>query len=61
MLNLTRDKDGKTRARLLDLVPGRSGAAYGDWLKQRGEAFRARVKVATLDPFRWPNWAQERQ
>jgi len=51
MVDLTRDKDGKTRARLLDLVPGRSGAAYGDWLRERGEAFRAQVKIATLDPF----------
>lgn len=52
MVDLTRDKDGKTQARLLDLVPGRSGAAYADWLAERGEAFRDRVKIATLDPFR---------
>ncbi len=39
------------RARLLDLVPGRSGVTYTTWLKDRGEAFRARVEVATLDPF----------
>ena len=51
MVDLTRDQDGCTRARLLDLVPGRSGKAYTDWLEQRGEAFRHRVKVATLDPF----------
>ncbi len=51
MVNLTRDADGKTRASLLDLVPGRSGSVYRDWVKQRGEDFRARVKVATLDPF----------
>jgi transposase len=51
MVDLTPDGGGKTRARLLDLVPGRSGAAYGDWLTQRGKAFRARVQVATLDPF----------
>jgi len=25
--------------------------AYADWLTERGDAFRARVKVATLDPF----------
>ncbi len=41
----------RTRARLLDLVPGRSGAAYADWLKARNEAFRAGITVATLDPF----------
>ena len=51
MADLTRGKDGKTRARLLDLLPGRSAAAYGDWLRERGEAFRAQVKIATLDPF----------
>ena len=37
MVDLTRDKDGRTRARLLDLVPGRSGTVYKDWLKARGE------------------------
>ncbi len=39
------------QARLLDLVPGRSGETYKTWLKERGEAFRAGVEVATLDPF----------
>ena len=58
MVDLTRHPDpknpGKTvvKARLLDLVVGRSGAAYAGWLCDRGEAFRARVEVATLDPFR---------
>jgi transposase len=51
MVDLSRDQHGRTRARLLDLVPGRSGKAYADWLTERGDAFRARVKVATLDPF----------
>ena len=51
MVDLSRDSKGRTRARLLDLVPGRSGAAYADWLKERNEAFRAGIKVATLDPF----------
>ena len=40
MVDLTRDAHGHTRARLLDLVPGRSGAAYKDWLTDRGKAFR---------------------
>ena len=52
MVDLTRDKDGRVHARLLDLVPGRSGAVYKTWLDQRGKAFKARVEVATLDPFR---------
>ena len=33
-------------ARLLDLVPGRSGGAYAEWLKARNETFRAGIKVA---------------
>jgi transposase len=58
MVDLTRQPHPKhpgkqvVRARLLDLVVGRSGPAYAAWLAQRGEAFRARVEVATLDPFR---------
>jgi transposase len=55
MVDLTRhlNKDGNlvVRARLLDLVPGRSGEAYKSWLVERGEAFRAGIGIATLDPF----------
>lgn len=51
MVDLTRDTDGKVRARLLDLVPGRSTKAYADWLTGRGADFRAGVQVAALDPF----------
>ena len=51
MVDLTRDKDGRVRARLLDLVPGRSGEAYTSWLRDRGDAFRKGVEIATLDPF----------
>jgi len=51
MVDLTRDEQGRTRARLLDLVPGRSGAAYRDWLAARNQAFRDGIEVATLDPF----------
>ncbi|HLV04470.1 MAG TPA: ISL3 family transposase [Actinomycetaceae bacterium] len=51
MVDLTRDAEGKVRARLLDLVPGRSKKAYADWLADRSEAFRAGVQVAALDPF----------
>jgi len=54
MVDLTRheDKNGNlvVRARLLDLVPGRSGEAYQTWLVERGETFRAGVEIATLDP-----------
>ncbi|MBR7743800.1 ISL3 family transposase [Phycicoccus sp. BSK3Z-2] len=51
MADLTRDQHGRVHARLLDLVPGRSGETYKSWLHQRGDAFRARVEIATLDPF----------
>jgi transposase len=51
MVDLTRH-DGRPQARLLDLVPGRSGKAYADWLSSRGARFTAGVKTATLDPFR---------
>ncbi len=51
MVDLTRDEQGRVRARLLDLVPGRSKKAYTDWLTARGDAFRAGVQVAALDPF----------
>jgi transposase len=49
----TGNSEGKTRvrARLLDLVPGRSGAVYAQWLKARNDAFRAGIEVATLDHF----------
>lgn len=49
-VDLTRDKDGNVRARLLDLAPGRSGEAYKTWLKARGDTFRKGVAVSTLDP-----------
>jgi transposase len=39
-------------ARLLDVVPGRSGAVYGAWLHARGPAWRSRIRLAALDPFR---------
>ena len=48
----SRDARGVVHARLLDLVPGRSGKAYADWLKDRGTGFTAGIKTAALDPFR---------
>ncbi len=51
MVDLSTDENGQVRARLLDLVQGRTRAAYADWLQARGEQFRAAVDVATLDPF----------
>ncbi|QFG70372.1 ISL3 family transposase [Ornithinimicrobium pratense] len=51
MVDLSTDENGQVRARLLDLVQGRTRAAYANWLEERGEHFKAGVDVATLDPF----------
>ena len=51
IVDLTR-RNGKPHARLLDLLPGRSGKVYADWLRSRGNAFTAGIGTATLDPFR---------
>ncbi len=52
MVDLTRDQDGNVRARLLDVVPGRSGTAYSRWLAAQPEGFTATVEHAALDLFR---------
>jgi hypothetical protein len=40
------------RARLLDVVNGRSGKALCDWVSGREPAWRDRISVAALDPYR---------
>ena len=50
MVDLTRDQDGRTRARLLDLVPGRSGAVYGAWLTDRGRSSAAGCRSPPWTP-----------
>jgi transposase len=52
MVDLTRDEHGRLHARLLDVVPGRSGTVYADWLKAQTEVFIAGIEHAALDPFR---------
>jgi len=52
MVDLSRDQHGCLHARLLDVVPGRSGTAYAAWLKDRPPEFIAGVEQAALDPFR---------
>ncbi len=52
MVDLSRDEHGRLHARLLDVVPGRTGTAYAGWLKDQDPAFIAGVKQASLDPFR---------
>jgi transposase len=51
MDDLSRDEHGNVRARLLDLVPGRSGQVYTTWLAEHGKAFRQLVEIARLNPF----------
>ena len=52
MVDLTRDQHGRLRARLLDVVQGRSGTVYAGWLAAQGEEFTADIEHAALDPFR---------
>jgi transposase len=51
-VDLTRDQHGCLHARLLDVVPGRSGTAYAAWLRAQPDSFVAGVQQAALDPFR---------
>ena len=39
-------------ARLLEVVQGRSGKVYGDWLAARPAPWRQQIRIAALDPFR---------
>jgi transposase len=52
MVDLTRDEHGCLRARLLDVVPGRSGTAYAAWLTDQPAEFVGGIQTAALDPFR---------
>ena len=52
MVDLTRDEHGCLHARLLDVVPGRSGTGYAAWLRERPAEFVAGIEQAALDPFR---------
>jgi transposase len=49
--DLTAVVAGQGRARLLDLVPGRSAAALRTWLNDRDQAFRDGVQVVAMDGF----------
>jgi transposase len=39
-------------ARLLEVVDGRTGAVYADWLAARPPLWRQQIRIAALDPFR---------
>jgi transposase len=51
IIDLTPVLDGTGRARLLDLVPGRSAAALKSWLTDQSQAFRDRVEMVAMDGF----------
>src|SRR6478735_6471351 len=51
IIDLTPVLDGTGRARLLDLVSGRSAAALKTWLAGQAPAFRDRVEVVAMDGF----------
>ena len=50
IVDLTRGQEHPT-ARLLDLVSKVAGIVYKNWVAERGEDFRAGVRIAILDPF----------
>jgi transposase len=51
IVDLTPVLDGSGRARLLDLVAGRSAAALTSWLSAQTAAFRDQVQVVAMDGF----------
>jgi transposase len=51
IIDLTPVLDGTGRARLLDLVAGRSAAALKSWLAERSPTFRDQVEVVAMDGF----------
>jgi transposase len=51
IIDLTPVLDGTGRARLLDLVPGRSAAALTSWLSAQTPAFRDQVEIVAMDGF----------
>jgi transposase len=51
IVDLTPQVDGAGPARLLDMVPGRSADAFGDWLADRPQRLRDTVKTVTMDGY----------
>jgi transposase len=51
IIDLTPVLEGTGRARLLDLVPGRSAAALKSWLADQSPQFRDQVQVVAMDGF----------
>lgn len=51
IVDLTPVLDGTGRARLLDLVPGRSAAAFKTWLAEQTPTFRDQIEIVAMDGF----------
>ncbi len=51
IIDLTPVLEGTGRARLLDLVAGRSAAALTSWLADQSQAFRDQVEIVAMDGF----------
>ena len=51
IIDLTPIRDGTGPARLLDMVEGRSKAAFKTWLAERPQAWREGVEVVAMDGF----------
>ena len=51
IIDLTPVRAGTGPARLLDMIPGRSKAAFKAWLIQRPQAWREAVEVVAMDGF----------
>lgn len=44
-------RDGRGPARLLDMIEGRSKAAFKQWLAERPDTWREQVEVVAMDGF----------
>jgi transposase len=51
IIDLTPVRDGTGPARLLDMVEGRSKAAFKAWLAERDKDWREGVEVVAMDGF----------
>jgi transposase len=51
IIDLTAIRDGTGPSRLLDMVEGRSKAAFKTWLDEREQAWREAVEVVAMDGF----------
>ncbi len=61
ILDLTPVLEGTGRARLLDLVPGRSAAALTSWLSAQTSVFRDQIEIVAMDGFGGYNSAATEQ